>query len=157
MQKAKGLASHIAALKAMNGKFVETGWFETNKYMNGIPVAQVAYWNEYGTRTAPARPFLRYARTKFRKTSDRVISKLVDKVLSGQLTPVQAMNQIGMAMEVEIVDSIKNGGWVGNSEITIHGTPPDKNGEQFIKGKGFDKPLIGATGTMWQTVVSKVS
>ncbi len=30
---------------------------ENSKYPDGTPVPLVAFWNEYGTRTAPPRPF----------------------------------------------------------------------------------------------------
>lgn len=53
-----------AKLKAMLGKLsqgevLRVGFLETAKYPTGEQVAQVAFWNEYGTKTAPARPFFR--------------------------------------------------------------------------------------------------
>lgn len=35
------------------------GFFAGEKYPDGTPVAQVAYYNEFGTENAPPRPFFR--------------------------------------------------------------------------------------------------
>lgn len=41
------------------GKVVRVGFLETATYPTGEKVAQVAFWNEYGTKTTPPRPFFR--------------------------------------------------------------------------------------------------
>ena len=38
---------------------VNVGFFDTDQYPDGTYVAQVAYWNEFGTKGMPARPFMR--------------------------------------------------------------------------------------------------
>lgn len=53
----RGLADK---LKGANQQ-LQVGWFEGAKYTDSTPVAQVAAWNEFGTKTAPARPFMRPA------------------------------------------------------------------------------------------------
>ena len=40
---------------------VKVGFFSTAKYQDGTPVAAVAAWNEFGTKTIPERPFFRNA------------------------------------------------------------------------------------------------
>ena len=40
---------------------VKVGFFSTAKYEDGTPVAAVAAWNEFGTKTIPERPFFRQA------------------------------------------------------------------------------------------------
>ena len=48
--------------KRFNAKLqLEVGFFSTAKYSTGEYVAQVAYWNEYGTTLSPPRPFFRNA------------------------------------------------------------------------------------------------
>jgi hypothetical protein len=42
--------------------------------------------------------------------------------------------------------------WAPNSDITINGSKPDKNGKQFIKGKGSDQPLID-TGELRKSII----
>lgn len=39
---------HLAALKAIEGKSVEAGWFESARYPDGMPVAVIARQNEFG-------------------------------------------------------------------------------------------------------------
>jgi hypothetical protein len=91
----------------------------------------------------PARPFMRLAESKFRAESLKIQMKIASKLIHGSINPQQAMEQIGLAMQGCIVDSIKNGGWVPNAASTI-------------AKKGFDKPLIDSSH-MWKTVNSKVS
>ncbi|QRE00520.1 hypothetical protein [Burkholderia phage BCSR129] len=161
---AKGLEEHIKALQSAENVQVDIGWFETEVYppneernrKGGIPIAQVAYWNEFGNSRIPSRPFMRKAAADGRPKVAALAAKLSPAVLSGQMTIEQALKQIGLLMEGEVVDSIKGGGWKENSKITVEGSPPDKNGKQFIKGKGFNKPLID-TSLMFQKVASKVS
>lgn len=126
----------------LKAKSVEIGFFENAKYpampaepAKGNPnimrparkeeyVAQVAFWNEYGTKTAPARPFFRTA-----------ISKNVDKWRKGFRKQIQktkdlrkALALVGEVGKADIQDSIVK--W---------STPP--NSHRTILYKGFDKPL----------------
>lgn len=45
--------------KLGEGAHVRVGFLEGAKYPDGTQVAQVAYWDEFGTKTAPPRPFMR--------------------------------------------------------------------------------------------------
>lgn len=86
---------------------------------------------------------MRKAAMQFAQKRSSIQAKIARKLINGEITPEQALKQIGGAMEGEIIDSIKNGGW-------------QKNADSTIKAKGFDKPLID-TATMFKTVTSKVS
>lgn len=47
-------------IKSFNGVKARAGWFSSAKYNgNGVPVARVAMWQEYGTSKIPPRPFMR--------------------------------------------------------------------------------------------------
>ncbi|WVR18071.1 tail completion or Neck1 protein [Burkholderia phage Bm1] len=160
----KGLERQIDALKSADNMRLDVGWFETEIYppdkernrKGGIPIAQVAYWNEFGNARIPSRPFMRKAASQGQKKVTALAAQLSAQVLAGTMPIETALKQIGLLMEGEVVDSIKNGGWKKNSKITVDGSPPDKNGKQFIKGKGFDKPLIDSS-LMFQKVASKVT
>jgi hypothetical protein len=166
MAGSKLLEKHMKALKAIEGKKVEAGWFASDIYPAGgtrgngqgeaVPVARVARILEFGAtirRTAPsgkayvinipARPFMRYAWSQFSKDRMQVQAKIAHKLIQGQITADQALGQIGLAIEGHIARSIKSGPWAPNAAATI-------------RIKGFDKPLID-TGHMWKTVSSKVS
>jgi hypothetical protein len=158
------LSKQLADLKAMDGMELSVGWFDTDVYPpnpdrnkpGGIPVAQVVYWNEFGTKTAPARPAVRTAVADGEQNIKEKAKELSKKVVSGQISPETALGKLGGEIEGMIVDSIKDGDWEPNSDITVNGSPPDKDGNQFIKGKGFNKPLIDS-GREWQSVAHKVS
>jgi hypothetical protein len=93
--------------------------------------------------TIPPRPFMRLAAKKFGSSRAKVESVIAAKLAKGEVSITQAMNQIGLAMQGEIVDSIKNGGWTPNAPSTI-------------ARKGSEKPLI-ESAQMWQSVTIKVS
>jgi hypothetical protein len=56
--KLKAKLAQLSAKVAKKGE-VDVGFLESATYPNGTYVAQVAFWNEFGTKTAPARPFFR--------------------------------------------------------------------------------------------------
>lgn len=155
MSKSAMLSRHIALLKELEGRKIEAGWFATNKYVDGKPVAYIAQLNEYGftrvihtkngpsVQVVPPRPFMRKASDDFRKDIDEVMKRITGRLFSGAITVPQTLGQIGIAMEGYIVKSIKEGEWARNAKQTIY-------------NKGFDWPLVH-DGIMWQTVTSKVS
>lgn len=149
---------HIEALKQLDGKKVEAGWFESDRYGGtandaiGQPVAKIARINNYGATIKrdgkvvgiiPARGFMQGAWLAFSRNRNAVQKKMTDQMLNKGKTPQQALGMVGNLLEGEIVKSIRDGGWEPNAQSTI-----DK--------KGFDKPLIDS-GHMWKTVNSKVS
>ncbi|QEO17850.1 HK97-gp10 family putative phage morphogenesis protein [Acetobacter vaccinii] len=58
-----GLANALKQLqeKLGQGAHLRSGFLEDATYPDGTPVAQVAFWDEFGTKTAPPRPFMRNA------------------------------------------------------------------------------------------------
>lgn len=166
------LNQHKKALRGIDGHMVEAGWFETARYkagkgvsadMVGFSIAQVAKWNEFGTsRTVesksedghtvvtivehiPARPFMRYAQALFNKDRHEIQARVGKKLIEGKIDAVQALGQIGNALEGKIVLSIKTGPW-----------PPNAPSTAAAKGFAKNTPLID-TGQMFKTVSSKVS
>lgn len=92
---------------------------------NPVFVAQVAFWNEYGTSRSPPRPFFRtMIDTKSGKWADNIarVAKLNNYDL------VKTMGIAGEAIVDQLRESIIGGSWEGNADSTI-------------AKKGFDKPL----------------
>ena len=162
----KRLETHKNAIKSLSGRKVEAGWFESARYKAGprvnpdqvgMSIAQVARFNEFGTSRivtsedgktetvehTPARPFMRFAYVKFEAKRTEVQAKIGAKIIDGKISAEQGLAQIGLAMEGEIVDSIKNGPWPPNAPSTV-------------KAKGFNAPLRD-TKQMFKSVSSKVS
>lgn len=123
--------------KAASGT-VRVGIIESQTYPNGESVAQVAYWNEYGTATIPARPF-------FRNTIAEKQGEWADKaaeLLKQSDDTNHALALIGEGVKGDIVETIQN-----------FTEPP--NADSTVKRKGFDKPLVD-TGDLWRAIQSEV-
>lgn len=127
---------------------VEVGFFATAKYPDGLPVATVAAWNEFGTRRpngrvgTPSRPFMRNA---IANAEDGIV-----EIAKRHIDPVDmkinrgTAQLIGAYVQGEIQREIVNLRKPGNAPSTI---------EQ--KG-GKANPLIN-TGTMRTAVTFKVN
>jgi len=131
--------------KITNGGVLRVGFLETSTYPAGakgevLHVAQVAFWNEFGTVRAPARPFFRTTITQQAKTWG---DKLVAAVKATNYDGKQALGLLGQSMRDDIENAIAQ--WA---------TPP--NAPSTIARKGFDKPLID-TGSMQRAVDYEVS
>lgn len=131
------LSAHLAGLaeKLAAGKTLRVGFLETAKYPDGTNVAQVAFWNEYGTKNAPPRPF-------FRKTIEAKSSKW-GSALGMNLTATgydtdKAMARVGTGIKDQITQSIVEFQSPGNAPSTV-------------EAKGFNKPLVD-TGVMQRSV-----
>lgn len=58
----KKLKAMINRLKPAKSAAISYGYYpDKATYPNGLSVAQVAFWNEYGTERIPERPFFRHA------------------------------------------------------------------------------------------------
>lgn len=106
-------------------KKLKVGIFESAKYDDGTPVAQVAFWQEFGTAKIPMRPFFRNAIAKnARKWGNSVTTALI-----GTNDSEKALKMLGEIMRGDIVLSLTN-----------LNTPP--NAPSTIKQKGSSNPLI---------------
>ena len=128
------------AKQGHSSKWLHVGFFESARYRNGIPVAQVAVENEFGVRTrtqrVPERPFFRNALDGADKDLRKVVMAKIDRTtLKVDRSMAEA---IGLAMQARIQKS-----------ITVLRKPP--NAPATIAMKGSDNPLID-TGFMRQSV-----
>lgn len=101
----------------------------------GLPVAQVAFWNEFGTVRAPPRPFFRSAIAQHQGEWG---GQLAHALRSTGMDARRALTIMGEVIKDEIVTSIVN-----------TNAPP--LAESTVRRKGFDKPLID-TGVMQRSV-----
>ena len=137
MKKVGSLSKALSKYKVMNAS-VRVGVLENATYPDGTPVAMVAFWNEYGTRTADPRPFFRT--TVWENKKNWVLS--VQNLMKMHNDPKQVMGLIGVHMQEQIVQSINT--W---------SDPP--NSAYTIAKKGFDKPLV-ERGIMMRSIKSEV-
>lgn len=149
----------LTKLEKMRKKFgkhrVTAGFYPDRKYpanaeegrKNAIPVAQVAYWNNFGTTSKdggefiPPRPFFSDAVDENRQ---KWIDGLGKMIVKSDYDAQKALTLTGEEMQSDIMEKIKVGGYAPNSKITIEGLETkSKNGKTFkIGGKGTDHPLI---------------
>ena len=137
MKKVGSLSKALSKYKDMNAS-VRVGVLENATYPDGTPVAMVAFWNEYGTRTSPVRAFFRTTVSEQKK--NWVLS--VQNLMKMHNDPKQVMGLIGVHMQEQIVQSINT--W---------SDPP--NSAYTIAKKGFDKPLV-ERGIMMRSIKSEV-
>lgn len=118
---------------------VDVGFQEGATYENGISVAQVAAWNEYGTTRMPARPFIRTTFSRDRDKIQNYLSAEVKKMIeTGDIDAEATFNRIGAYSKSLVQKNIREGPWVPNAPSTI-------------RKKGSSRPLID-TGQMRQSV-----
>ena len=144
--------TRILAEMTANAKgkgLVKVGFQDGMKYPsksgNPVYVAQVAFWNEYGTQGSahggpiPPRPFFRsMIAAKSPKWGDNL-----GRVLAANNYDVKkSLALAGGKIVEQLQDSIKNGGW-------------EKNSARTVAKKGFATPLIDS-GVMWRDAITYV-
>jgi len=134
-----------AALKVIAEKAntsVEVGFLEGATYPDGTPVAEVAYYNEYGTTYAPPRPFFR---TMIAEQQDSWGPKLAAAYRGTNGDIERSFDLVGEDIEGALKQSI--------NDLTSPALAPST-----VKRKGFSKPLIESSHMVNSTghrVVSK--
>ena len=133
----KNLQAKLAGIssKMTKGKHVRVGFLESATYPDGTNVAQVAFWNEYGTITAPPRPFFR---TMIASESPSWPGLMARAAKNYNYDADLVLAFMGTKISEDLQQSIV--GW----------TDP-ANAPSTVKKKGFDKPLI-ETGHMQRSV-----
>ena len=119
-------------------KSLEVGFFETAKYDDGTYVAQVAYFNEFGTLKIPMRPFFRNAINSNNKKWFSSLKQLMQKNQNLELS----LNMVGELAKGDIIRSINSMNTPANSQSTI-------------KYKKSSKPLVD-TGLLRSSVTYRV-
>ena len=138
MKKVGSLANALKKYSEMNAS-VRVGVLENATYPDGTPVAMVAFWNEYGTKTSPVRAFFRTTVSDQKK--NWVLS--VQNLMKMHDDPKKVMGLIGEHMRGQIVQSINT--W----------TDPE-NSKYTQRIKGFNKPLVWS-GQMMRSISFEVN
>lgn len=118
-----------------NARFLKAvGSNATPKVQPALNVAQVAFWDEYGTVRAPARPYFRQTIARESKTwGDKLAKAVVDMNYDG----AKALALLGQSMRDDVEEAIEQ--W------------PADNAPLTIKIKGFDHGLLDS-GIMQRAV-----
>lgn len=122
---------------------IEVGYFNGSKD-NLLP--SIAFWNEFGTYTAPARPFFRNTINEYQKQWVKNYIKANENTSN---------YRIAMQIKDNLQFVIRRGQFKENSPITIYGgwMKNKKSGKLFyVKGKGEGKPPLTDTGKLADSV-----
>lgn len=129
---------------------VGVGFFESDKYANGLPVAQVAKWNEEGHingpgsqfpgSVTPPRPFLKnnFMEPIKKGMYDSYFIESIQRIAEGKSTFSQEYKKIGKMAKEDLQEVILDFDTPANSPIT-----------EMLKG--FNNPLV-ETGKMYESV-----
>lgn len=99
----------------IKNKNLEVGFFEVSKYDNGVYVASVASFNEYGTANIPPRPFFRNAVAKNSNKWNDILTNELRNSVDVEL----AYHRVGEVAKGDIVESIMQTNTPPNSPLTI--------------------------------------
>ncbi len=113
----------------------------------GTSLAEIAMYNEFGTRTIPARPFMRSTIDAQDAAMQKLFANNVEKMLSGKgkgknLSVAAILELVGARLASAI-----------QRKITSIRSP--RNAKSTIKKKGSSNPLID-TGAMRQAISWRV-
>jgi len=135
-QKLQAYLNDLAS-KATAG-YVKVGFLEGAKYADGTPVAQVAFWNEFGTTRAPARPFMRNTIAKDSPQWGGEMARILKATkYNGQTT----LSLMGERVKDQFSKAVTD--WPGD------------NAPSTVKKKGFNHGLIDS-GFMQRSVDKEV-
>jgi len=107
-------------IKKLNNSFVKVGVTEAkgakkhpgntkrNKKSPIQPptVVQVAFWNEFGTKDIPQRPFLKTSFDQNRSFYNSQIDKELEAILMGQIKVRKALKSMGFKAKTKVVETI---------------------------------------------------
>ena len=136
---------------AKKSEELEVGFFPVSTYNNGLPVAQVAYWQEYGTYNIPVRAFFR---TTFQNEKYNIGSEFAKQLKSSKFDIDLSFKYLGNYLKYKLQEAIQDWDNPANAPITIDGgwMKNKKSGKVFkVEGKGFNNPLVWS-GKMTESV-----
>lgn len=133
---------YFAELKKLEQLEVQVGYWRGEKtYEDGAELVDIAAYNELGTSTIPARPFMRQSFENHEKGLQNACDEVNAKISNGS-TAMQALETLGNFGKALVQNEIRNGEFEPNAPATI-------------RKKKSEHPLID-TGYMRQNVDFKI-
>jgi hypothetical protein len=108
----------------------------------GATVADVASFNEFGTRRIPSRPFIRAWFDESLQANTARLRTLAKLVVAGKMTTTTMLNRLGLTFRAQ-----------AQGRIAAGVSPP--NAPSTIQRKGSSKPLID-TGQLKASIDYKI-
>ena len=112
------------SIKNLKGKVVKIGVNEDQgEYPNGVKIALVGFWNEYGTSRIPQRSFIRSTLEENKRKIEAKRNKLLGQVLEGRVSETKALEQLGWMIKEMIKAKIEKLKDPKNAPSTVKGKP----------------------------------
>lgn len=125
----KQIKKHIAQ---MNESYVTVGIHEgVGEYLKGVKVIDVAFWQEFGTKMAPERSFIRSTVDENKAELVKEIEFQRDQILNLKTTPKKVLNSLGF----QITELIRG-------KIETLRQPPNAPATIAQKPETGDNPLV---------------
>lgn len=113
--KVRGLSSKLR--KATEE--LQVGWFPGANYDDGTPVAGIAALQEFGSKRAPARPFMRPATEENREKWVQAYYQAARKWISGTGPYSAVLTTVGLQVEGHVKNAIVGGNHQDLSPVTL--------------------------------------
>lgn len=118
-------------MKALNNRNVDVGILPNAGSQGGVRIVDYATFNEFGTATIPARPFMRKTADDSRQTLPAFTSGLISNLISGGTTPLRIQYALGAWYQTRIRMTIQSApGWAA------------PNAPSTVAMKGHSSPLL---------------
>lgn len=120
-------------LAQLDGTEIDIGFFEEDRYgpENGnLPVAQVAYYNEFGTVHNPTRPFME--ETFSDAITEKYVGKMMKSIFENALTSGRAVSRLLVELGDNVAELMK---------IQILNYPGSNSPATIARKEGRNTPL----------------
>lgn len=153
-------AALVAATMQLGDKTGKVGWFESDKYEKGQPVAGIAAVHEFGSasRGIPPRPYFRPTAAEQAQAWKGTAAQVSRAIVQGRLAPGSLMEALCLKAEGDVRATITKLSTPALKEATIDARRRKlADGTKVNAGKtmGIAKPLVDS-GLMLATLTSKV-
>lgn len=122
-----GLKNLEKSLRGIKKKHIKYGWYEGKTYTDGknrgIPIAQIANWQEYGKSAEgdeppiPARPYFRQARETVATTHNQAIKNIFVATVNNE-SPIVELNKLANALVIDYKQSVARQNYQELSKVT---------------------------------------
>jgi hypothetical protein len=167
-----GLKNLNLRLKELAGKVAKVGWIDGEKSEGGESLAQIAYWQEFGTGSIPPRPFMRPTIAEKSSEWRENAARGAKAILNGTTTIGNVLGQVGSLAAAQVGDTINALTAPPLSPITIELRSMRRKGEiitgatvgeaaRKVHQEGYRKPAVSEkplidSGRMLRGLTSRV-
>lgn len=107
-------------LEGFDHAYVTIGVHEdAGQYPDGTMVAEVALWNEFGTRFIPERSFIRSAIDENQGLINAWREEAISKIIAGKWTVEKALDALGFRIQVLVQNKIRSNVPPPNAPATV--------------------------------------